>query len=272
MRSMSNPAPSLPPTRFRLRFLFQEFDLGPGDTLIGRGLDCYITIHDPLVSRHHARIRVDPVRAVIEDLGSRNGVRVNGQLLTEPCALEDGDRIRIGTQELVFGEIADATRTRRTTGSLVYCGGCTQAYPREIGACPSCGSTRVADAEVRAAHLSPSALRLWAFDMVVELLDRAVAAGSLQDIERYMCQAVGTFNERTNDAKPIEQQQLDTLFEAATRLLDNQMQGKWIIALLELCGRTGQAMPEALGNRCAMLSGSEIPTETGDHRGALRRG
>jgi hypothetical protein len=268
---MSHPAPSQPPGRFRLRFLFQEFDLAPGDTLIGRGLDCYITIHDPLVSRHHARIRVDPVRAVIEDLGSRNGCRVNGQVLAEPRVLYDGDRLRIGTQELVFGETADATRTRRSTGSLVYCGGCTQAYPREIGACPSCGSTRVADAEVRAAHLSPSVLRIWAFDMVVELLDRAMAAESLQDVERYMHQAVGTFNDRANDSKPIDGSQFDTLFEAATRLLDNAMPGKWIIALLELCGRTGQAMPDDLGHRCAMLSGSEIPTETGDRRAASGR-
>ncbi len=52
--------------RYRLRFLLQEFDLASGDTLIGRGDDCHITIYDPSISRHHARIIVTGGRAMME--------------------------------------------------------------------------------------------------------------------------------------------------------------------------------------------------------------
>ncbi len=38
-------------TRFRLRFMLQEFELAPGDTLIGRSEECHITLFDPLISR-----------------------------------------------------------------------------------------------------------------------------------------------------------------------------------------------------------------------------
>ncbi len=65
--------------RFRLRFELQEFELYPGDTIIGRSDDCQITISDPLISRRHARIRVIGEQALLEDLGSRNGCRVSDQ-------------------------------------------------------------------------------------------------------------------------------------------------------------------------------------------------
>src|SRR5258708_32569129 len=78
-------------SRFRLRFLLQEFELKPGDTLIGRSDDCQITIFDPLVSRRHAKIRVAAEEAILEDLGSRNGCRVNGTPIKTPQKLNVGD-------------------------------------------------------------------------------------------------------------------------------------------------------------------------------------
>src|SRR5713101_1475037 len=83
-------------TRFRLRFLLQEFELPPGDTLIGRSNDCHITLFDPLISRKHARIQVLGNQAILEDLGSRNGCRVNGAPLRGRHPLSSGDRIRVG--------------------------------------------------------------------------------------------------------------------------------------------------------------------------------
>src|SRR5689334_10535654 len=89
--------------KYRLRFLLQEFNLPFGITIIGRADDCQVTLLDPSVSRHHARIIVDDHCAILEDLRSLNGCRVNGARIRKPTDLVEGDRIRIGTQELVFG-------------------------------------------------------------------------------------------------------------------------------------------------------------------------
>ena len=89
-------------TRYRLRFLLQEFDLPKGETLIGRSAECHVTIEDPLVSRQHARIMLEGDAVTFEDLGSRNGGRINGLPVKRPVQLRDGGRIRIRTQELVF--------------------------------------------------------------------------------------------------------------------------------------------------------------------------
>ena len=68
---------------------------------LGRG-EVEIRLDDPFASSRHARIfREGPV-VVIEDLGSTNGTYLNGELLTGPQPLHEGDRIRIGDSEFSY--------------------------------------------------------------------------------------------------------------------------------------------------------------------------
>ena len=62
------------------------------------------------VSRHHARIVVAGSSEVIEDLGSKNGTRLNGAPVGTGRELRDGDEIRLGTVQLLFRSLPrDAT-------------------------------------------------------------------------------------------------------------------------------------------------------------------
>jgi pSer/pThr/pTyr-binding forkhead associated (FHA) protein len=71
--------------------------------VIGRSRDCDVTLNDPNVSRHHAEIRPDGRGGwVVEDLGSTNGVKVNGRRITGPSPLEPGARIALGTADVRF--------------------------------------------------------------------------------------------------------------------------------------------------------------------------
>ena len=63
--------------------------------VIGRGDDCHVIIDDRQASRHHARITQTQDGYVLEDLGSKNGTFLNGQSLTVPTVLKDGDEIGI---------------------------------------------------------------------------------------------------------------------------------------------------------------------------------
>ncbi len=62
---------------------------------IGRSEDNDIVIDDRWVSRHHARIRTEGSQYIVEDLGSKNGTLVNGQLIERSRELADGDEIQI---------------------------------------------------------------------------------------------------------------------------------------------------------------------------------
>ena len=69
--------------------------------VLGRGSDCDIPLSDPNVSRRHAELRQEGSAYWIVDLDSTNGTEVNGEQATR-AKLEDGDRILIGSTELVF--------------------------------------------------------------------------------------------------------------------------------------------------------------------------
>ncbi len=72
-----------------------------GVTVIGRGEDCGVRINDPRLSRHHARLEAMPSRLLAHDMGSSNGVLVNGDRITIPTLLQPGDEVVCGPVRLV---------------------------------------------------------------------------------------------------------------------------------------------------------------------------
>ncbi|HSZ06798.1 MAG TPA: DUF3662 and FHA domain-containing protein [Solirubrobacteraceae bacterium] len=69
---------------------------------IGRSRDCDVVLDDAGVSRRHAAIRPGPDGWTVEDLGSTNGVLVNGQLIRGAHPLHPGDRVELGSTAIVF--------------------------------------------------------------------------------------------------------------------------------------------------------------------------
>ena len=63
--------------------------------LIGRHLECDVRLDSPKISRRHCCVAIAYDRVVIRDLGSRNQVRVNGQVIEE-ARLQSGDEVAIG--------------------------------------------------------------------------------------------------------------------------------------------------------------------------------
>ncbi len=77
------------------------FPLNEDELYIGRSLENAIRLDDEKVSRRHARLFKDEEGWRIEDLGSTNGIQVNGVSVAS-ARLKDGDRIRIGNEELAL--------------------------------------------------------------------------------------------------------------------------------------------------------------------------
>jgi adenylate cyclase len=69
---------------------------------IGRGELNDLRLSDASVSRFHAFLRRIDGRYLLSDLGSQNGTSVNGEQVHAPSPLKSGDRIQVGTTELVF--------------------------------------------------------------------------------------------------------------------------------------------------------------------------
>jgi len=73
-----------------------------GDRVVlGRSRDCDVVLADPNISRRHAELRPSRRGWAITDLGSTNGIKVNGRRVAE-ALLGPGDRITLGVTELTF--------------------------------------------------------------------------------------------------------------------------------------------------------------------------
>ena len=76
----------------------KRFVVAPAGAVVGRSRECDVVLGDSNVSRRHARLFLGPAGGwAIEDLGSTNGVQVNGQPITGPHELRAGDLLEIGT-------------------------------------------------------------------------------------------------------------------------------------------------------------------------------
>jgi DNA-binding winged helix-turn-helix (wHTH) protein len=98
----SQGPPGLTGNLYRLFWGQRVFDLHEGDHVLGRSRDSTVWIDSESASRWHAVIRVRGETAVLEDLGSRNGTRLNDRKIESPVTLQDGDVIRIGTALMDF--------------------------------------------------------------------------------------------------------------------------------------------------------------------------
>ncbi|MCU0686325.1 MAG: FHA domain-containing protein [Polyangiaceae bacterium] len=274
--------------RFRLRFLLQEFDLPPGETLLGRSPDCHVTIEDPLVSRHHARVLITDDEATVEDLGSRNGVRVNGALAKGATRLAHNDRVRIGTQELVFCKLADgADLPSKRTGFLRHCGRCQTPFPEEMISCPSCGWGD--DDEATPNGSTGDGRSSWTFQLLLEVVEKALSLGRDAEADRMMARAADHVNERTAAGSPPERPRFDSLAMASARLAVRQQGSRWIAWSLGIYEQLLWAPPAALvdhveqlpaasreelapaGERLALALAPRAAGLTDDERAALAR-
>jgi hypothetical protein len=108
--------------KFALRLGLREFELDEGRFVIGRAETCELALDDPLASRQHAVLVTAGNRVTLEDLGSRNGVVVNGEKVRGARVLTPGDTIVVGKHEMSFG-------IRRGLGAETLLQSTTQRLP-----------------------------------------------------------------------------------------------------------------------------------------------
>jgi DNA-binding NtrC family response regulator/pSer/pThr/pTyr-binding forkhead associated (FHA) protein len=87
-------------------------DLPEGsDVTFGRSRGATITLDSEKVSRMHARVRRTGDVIEVEDLGSRNGTRVNGDKIEGPRRLSTGDEVTVGPILAVVGVTSGLRRS-----------------------------------------------------------------------------------------------------------------------------------------------------------------
>lgn len=121
--------------RYRLRYQGSDLELPPGAFVVGRSSTCNLALDDALVSRRHATITNRGDSVWVEDMGSRNGVVVNGTRIPGPTKLGHLDRVTIGSHDIVLVEVSDRGE------SMSRCDNCGTANAPGALVCAKCGAS-----------------------------------------------------------------------------------------------------------------------------------
>jgi len=217
---------------FRLRHLQHNFELGQGEFVIGRSAECQLALDDPLVSRKHAMLVVGADSVIIKDLGSRNGVVVNGTKIDTSRILLDGDRIMIGSQEmtLVSWQRDPGQMARRRTGSQTL-------------------------SSVAPAHLQPGggdsatkeiSRKVDSFSLLSTLADKALALGRPEDAERILASLLAEILKLTQSEHSFATETVDQAAQYGVRLAAGTGKGSWVDYVVALYTAVRRPCPAPL--------------------------
>ncbi len=214
---------------FRLRYQAHDVELFPGEFVIGRSEECQLSIDDAMVSRRHALLRVTPQQVVLVDLGSRNGVSLNGARIKQDTVLQSGDRVAVGKHELTLNVI-DSESKRNTSN-----------FARTLGAI----DIRDLDLTSTQSQDPPTGKELTrvlaSFQTLSKLADKALALGRPEEAERLL---VGSFTDLMGEQRKgvaLPGPELEAFSMFALRLSADLNKASWVEWVLEVY-RAGNAM------------------------------
>jgi len=231
----------------RLRYLAHDLEVPPGEFVIGRSPDCQLSLDDPLVSRRHAILVVHPDAAFIEDLGSRNGVLVNGKRIQAPTRVSDSDEITVGSQVMTLVGVpgsepaprgAPAAPNRRTTqGAEVIT--LTGAENEELAAPTQ---------EHKANTVPPESpdKRVSSLALIGGLAEKALAMGRAEEAERILTRSLREVLLKARARDEIRPELAEKAAFYAARLAAATGRGLWIDFIFELYGLLAALLPAKL--------------------------
>jgi hypothetical protein len=185
-----------------------DFPLNGSRLKIGRSTSSDIPLDGTAVSRQHAAITMRERTLVLEDLGSRNGVFVNGVLIVQPLPLENGDRIRIGEHEI---EVV----TPGPTGVALH--------------------TASADGE----DADPATARGDPLEVLGGIVDGALDAGDAEEAEALIAGHLRALLHEAQCGRPLAPASLIAATHYALRIAEVTQRGEWVdyVFDLHLCAR-----------------------------------
>jgi hypothetical protein len=237
---------------FRLRYLQHDLELSDGQFAVGRNASCQLSLDDPLVSRRHAVLTVSKDGVVVEDLKSRNGVLVNGKRIEQPTTLRAGDKILIGSQEMMLLEtrtgVAGST-ARVTSGAGLPKMTLSRleaalAMPDEESSVSFSGVSIPSPSGVSDFDPEPSMLRrVDGFRVLGGVAEKALAMGRTDEAERLLASALADVIEACRTGRRIPNSLAEQAGRFSARLATATGKGAWADYVIELYSSQGRPPP-----------------------------
>ncbi len=233
----------------KLRFQHTEIDVSDGEMVIGRAPNCRVRIDHPAISRRHARILVSGDSVEIEDLGSRNGVFVNGDRIQSRRPLKVGDRVSLGNTEFQLAGNLSPAEQERTTGAIAIrrCPFCNRMFPSLLDKCPSCKATsrppEALDEEEQARATTHTDASMHVLAGVGE---KALALGRVEEAERLIGRNLDLLLERVRGGDRLDPPLFEEALKRALRLHQATKKREWLQWVFDLGTAHQSVLPSSI--------------------------
>ena len=220
-----------------IRWRGRDLWLGSGRLLIGRSSECHLSVSDPLVSRRHASISVNPDALVIEDLGSINGVYVNGRRIQGAHLLNVGDRVAIGEDEL---EVISSTKSGMWAGSRRREGDTISGLDPVVPAAPD-------DVDIVDPEPPPSVDatgNIDALELIGRVARNAIAEGRPEDAESMVRHHLEHVLEDVKRGRALSPMTIDAATRLAVALSQSTASPRWLDYLVRVYSALRAPLPE----------------------------
>jgi len=215
--------------RWKLLCQGTTIDLPPaGVVILGRSPRCDVVIDHTSVSRTHCRIEITSGGAVVEDLRSSNGLYVNGEREKDRRPLTSGDRLLLGTQEVIVFTAGNTTMEAGVPDQAPPTIDPPEEIPEEN---PSVWRKGAALSE-RSAITTQKAD---AFETLGRLADRMLAAGRSEAAARILSGHMRAALAGARSGRPIPEEVVEGSLRYALKLASARDDGSWLDFVLEFC-------------------------------------
>jgi FHA domain-containing protein len=241
---------------FRLRYLAHDLELAVGEFVIGRSTECQLSLDDPLVSRRHAVIRISRDAVSVQDLGSRNGVLVNAVKIDGERTVAAGDKISIGSQEMLLLSAEEHPHLprvnddvyRRATQTLgaAYVVDLRNAMDANSNALLGNAASAAPAERISDPPTADVSRSRQSFQLLGGVADKALAMGRADDAERILQALLLDVITRARDGQTIEPAMAESAAKYAARLGGATTRGTWVDYVFELYKRQKKTIPAAV--------------------------
>lgn len=242
--------------RVWLRFGDHDVEVGQGETIVGRSPKCQLVLDDALVSRAHARLIVHRGTATIEDMGSSNGVLVNGDRLTRARVLVSGDRVVIGHQTFMLlaegGALSQEPKKERFGAKTLSGPKSERSSPRpfekETGSRgpveKDSGSQRPFESERTEATRKGHAL-----DLLGSVAEKVLSLGRGDEAERILSSYLRNMLQTARVGGELDSETADKAALFAVRIAEATGKGAWADYVFELFTVAKRPLPAPIVER-----------------------
>jgi pSer/pThr/pTyr-binding forkhead associated (FHA) protein len=253
------PTNDAPITAIRLLISGADVSLGQGEHLLGRAAECAVLVEDPLASRRHAAITVAPDRVTIRDLGSRNGVLVNGSDVDDNHTLCDGDLIAIGAQILVVAQVCRAGQPVPQRPAPHRGAPLGRIAVQRRSALETGSFDAQASSTTTLNQGAPTGRPAGAWRMMAEAAARAIATGRAEKAEKLLEAPLQEVLETLRAGHEVECEVIDLAVQQALALCEHTSHGRWDDFVHSLYDQMRIPMPLAVADQLALAMQRKKP-------------